>query len=76
MSLPCPQWCHRNSIILFSLLAAEAARLYQAHAMGQALCACVHQLTKSPSQDCFTDEETEIHKSNLSGVPQQVAELP
>lgn len=64
------------AMILTTLPAVVAADPSQAPPRGQAFCASVHELPKRSNQAHLTDEETEIRKSNLSGVPQQVAELP
>lgn len=63
-------------MILTTLPAVVAADPSQAPAQGQTFRACVQELPKHSNQAHLTDEETEIHKSNLSGVPQEVAELP
>lgn len=62
--------------MFITLLAKIAATSNQAPALGQAFCICMHELPKCPTQAHCADEETEIPKSNLSGVTQQATELP
>lgn len=45
-----------------TLLAKIAATPFQIPALGQAFCACVHELPKFPKQAHFTDEETDLEK--------------